>query len=214
MKKILIVEDNNDYRVIINLFIAKMGYQAITAKNSSEAITFAEAEQPDLIFMDMDLPDVGGVETTAMLKQNPKTSHIPVVACTAWLSTPLEERASKVGVATYLIKPVSPQMLKKTIEEYLKRVTRPKRGVTLAFWLALFVGLALVTESRAEDYYFYEGPKGELVISNKEPPPGSKIIKRLPGMADKEVPQAQAEEPAKPQPKIQPEGSPKPSKTK
>ena len=80
------------------------------------------------------------------------------------------------------------------------------------FCFAFLLGLAVVTQGRAEDYYFYEGPKGELVISNKEPPPGSKIIKRLPGVTDKEVPQAQG--PGKPQPNVQTEGSPKPSKNK
>jgi len=54
--------------------------------------------------MDMQLPDVDGVKTTAMLKQNPKTSHIPVVACTAWMSVLLEKKASKLGIATYLNK--------------------------------------------------------------------------------------------------------------
>ena len=80
--------------------------------------------------------------------------------------------------------------------------------------IALFAGLAVVTQGQAEDYYFYEGPKGELVISNKEPPPGSKIIKRLPGVTDKETPQAQAQEPGKSQPNVQTEATPKPSKTK
>src|SRR4029450_8532473 len=102
----------------MNLFITKMGYRAITAKNSYEAITSAEAEGPDLIFMDMKLPDVDGVNTTAMLKQNPKTSRIPVVALTAWMSALREGKASKVGIATYLIKPVSLQMLKEAIDEY------------------------------------------------------------------------------------------------
>src|SRR5262245_45878873 len=120
-KKILIVEDNNDSLEILNLFITSMGHQAIKAKNSNEAMAFAEAEGPDLIFMDMQLPDVDGVKTTAMLKQNPKTSHIPVVALTGWMSALLEEKASKVGIATYLIKPVSPQILKETIEEYTSR---------------------------------------------------------------------------------------------
>ena len=82
----------------------------------------------------------------------------------------------------------------------------------LAVCFALFLGLTVVTQGLAEDYYFYEGPKGELVISNKEPPPGTKIIKRVPGTTDRETPQAQ--EPAKPQPNPQPEGSPKPSKNK
>ena len=113
MKKILIVEDNSDYREIMSLSITKMGYRVIPAKDSCEAIAFAEAEGPDLIFMDMQLPDVDGVNTTAMLKQNPKTSRIPVVALTAWMSALWEERASKVGIATYLIKPVSLQMLKR-----------------------------------------------------------------------------------------------------
>jgi response regulator RpfG family c-di-GMP phosphodiesterase len=56
--------------------------------------------------------------TTAMLKQNPKTSRIPVVALTAWMSALSEEKGLKVGITTYLMKPVSLQMLKKTIEEH------------------------------------------------------------------------------------------------
>jgi hypothetical protein len=84
----------------------------------------------------------------------------------------------------------------------------------LAIWFALFVGLAVVTQVHAEDYYFYEGPKGELVISNNEPPPRSQIIKRVHGATDRETPQAQAQEPGKTPPTAQPEGSPKPSKEK
>ena len=120
MKKILIVEDNKDSLEILGLFITKIGHQVIKACNSKEAITYAEAERPDLIFMDMQLPDVDGVKTTAMLKQNPKTSQIPVVALTAWMSALWEEKALKVGITTYLIKPVSLQILKETIEENTK----------------------------------------------------------------------------------------------
>ncbi len=120
-KKILIVEDNGDSREIMTLFMTKMGYQAITAKNSNEALTVAASEKPDLIFMDMDLPDVDGVKTTAMLKQNPRTSHIPVVAITAWISALWREKAARVGIATYLIKPITPQTFKETIEEYTRR---------------------------------------------------------------------------------------------
>ena len=118
MKKILIVEDNKDSREIVGLFITKIGHHPIKAKNSKEAITLAEAEKPDLIFMDMELPDVDGVKTTAILRQNPKTSHIPVVAITAWISALWQEKAEKVGITTYLLKPVSPQTLKQTIEDY------------------------------------------------------------------------------------------------
>jgi CheY-like chemotaxis protein len=120
-KKILIVEDNKDSLEILGLRITAIGYQVIKAKNSKEAVTYAEAEGPDLIFMDLDLPDADGIKTTAILKKNPKTSHIPVVAVTAWMSALSEEKAGKVGILTYLIKPVSPQTLKETIEEYTKR---------------------------------------------------------------------------------------------
>jgi CheY-like chemotaxis protein len=130
MKKILIVEDDSDFREILHRFIIKLGHHTIKARNSKEAIECAEAEQPDLIFMDLDLPDADGIKTTAILRQNPKTSHIPVVAITAWISALWQEEAEKVGIATYLIKPISArairvravmrvfQMLKETIEEY------------------------------------------------------------------------------------------------
>jgi hypothetical protein len=75
----------------------------------------------------------------------------------------------------------------------------------------LFVGLAAVTQSQAEDYYIYQTPNGALVITNKEPPPGSKIIKRIsfPDATDSEVPQGQP--PNNPQPNGLTEASPKPS---
>ena len=130
-KKILIVEDNNDSSEILGLFITKIGHRSIKARNSNEAITLAEAEQPDLIFMDVALPEVDGIKTTAIFRQNPKTSHIPVIALTAWMSALWQEKAEKVGITTYLIKPVSPQTLKKTIEEYtsqsLVRNSSPRR---------------------------------------------------------------------------------------
>ena len=117
-KKILIVEDNNDSRAILVLMLTNMGYQAIQAQNSKEAIACAEAEQPALIFMDVGLPDCDGINTSAILKQNRKTSHIPIVALTAWMSELWREKASRVGIKTYLSKPVSPQTSNQTIEEF------------------------------------------------------------------------------------------------
>ncbi len=124
-KKILIVEDNKDSLEILGLRVTAIGYQVIKARNSKEAITYAEAEGPDLIFMDMGLPDVDGVKTTATLKQNPKTSRIPVVALTAWMSELWRDKASRVGIVSYVLKPVSPQTLKETIEEYTRGSLRP-----------------------------------------------------------------------------------------
>lgn len=117
VKKILIVEDNNASREILVLRLRSMGYQAIEAQNSKEALARAGSEKPDLIFMDMGLPEIDGIRTSAMLKQNPETSHIPIVALTAWISELWQEKASRVGIVKYLLKPISPQILRQTIEE-------------------------------------------------------------------------------------------------
>ena len=117
-KKILVVEDHPDCREILALLLTQIGYHVIKAQNSKDAIVLAEVEEPALIFMDMELPDVDGIRTSALLKQNPKTSHIPIVALTAWMSELWREKASKVGIKTYLLKPVSSRMLKEAIEEF------------------------------------------------------------------------------------------------
>ncbi len=132
-KKILIVEDNSDSREILGLFITRLGHEVIKACNSKEAIACAEAEEPDLIFMDMNLPDVDGVKTTAILKQNPKTARIPVVAVTAWMSEISREKALKVGIIDYQLKPVSPHVLKQTIEKFTKGSFDPAHNRSFVF---------------------------------------------------------------------------------
>src|SRR5262245_23874461 len=132
-KKILIVEDNKDSREILGLRVTTIGFQAIKAHNSKEAIMYAETEEPDLIFMDLDLPDLDGIKTTAILKQNPKTSHIPVVALTAWISELWREKALKVGIVDYQLKPVSPQVLRQTIEKFTKASPNPADSRSFRF---------------------------------------------------------------------------------
>ena len=139
-KKILIVEDNEDSLEILGLRVTAIGYQVIKARNSKEAIAFAEAEGPDLIFMDMELPDADGIKTTATLKQNPKTSHIPVVALTAWMCELWREKALKVGIVSYLLKPVSPQTLKQTIEKFTNGSPSPADNRPLEFSSPYWIG--------------------------------------------------------------------------
>ena len=76
--KILIVEDQPDWRQLLALFLRSMGHQTIEVENGQEAISRVATAQPDLIFMDLRLPDMDGVEVTATLKRNPETSQIPI----------------------------------------------------------------------------------------------------------------------------------------
>jgi len=116
-EKILIVEDNTDCREILVYYLQLMGYQALEAANGREALLSALAEHPDVIFMDLGLPDMDGTQAAAVIKKNPDTSHIPIVAVTAWDTALWKEKAFKAGITKYLLKPVSPLILKETIEE-------------------------------------------------------------------------------------------------
>jgi two-component system cell cycle response regulator DivK len=122
-QKILVVEDNPDSREIIALILQRMGHDVIEAHDSKEAIACAAAESPDLIFMDLGLPDVDGIKTTAALKKNPDTSHIPVVALTAWFRELSEQKAVEAGIVEFLTKPALPAMLTEVLQRFSKTKT-------------------------------------------------------------------------------------------
>jgi two-component system cell cycle response regulator DivK len=117
-QKILIVEDNADSREILALLLRRMEYLVIEAHDSKEAMARAAAERPDLIFMDLGLPDVDGLKTTAALKRSAEIAHIPVVALTAWFDELWKQKALDAGVVEYLTKPAMPVMLKGIIDRF------------------------------------------------------------------------------------------------
>src|SRR5512138_1879825 len=110
-QKILIVEDNPDLSQLLAFYLSDAGYETSRAGNSAQAISKALAERPDLIITDLYLPDMNAVETTAILKQDPATSAIPVIVLTAATVGEWKTKALKAGVAKYLIKPISPTAL-------------------------------------------------------------------------------------------------------
>lgn len=118
--KILVVEDHPDSREVLVLQLRRMSFkEIIEAERGEEGIDKALTEGPDLIIMDLGLPGMNGIEATARLKQNPQTAHIPVIALTAWREEDFKDRALKAGIAEYLTKPTSPQVLKTVIERLL-----------------------------------------------------------------------------------------------
>jgi two-component system cell cycle response regulator DivK len=118
-KKILVVEDRDDARTILVTLLRRFcGYETIEAANGTEAIAKAVAEKPDLILMDLDLPDISGIEAAKAVKENPDTAHIPIVAQTAWSYRQWKEKVLRVGIVGYLEKPVSMELMKETIERF------------------------------------------------------------------------------------------------
>ena len=119
-KRILVVEDRDDSRTILVAMVSRFcGYETIEAANGAEAIEKAAAEKPDLILMDLDLPDISGIDAAKAVKENPNTAHIPIVAQTAWSSRQWKGKVLRIGMVDYLEKPVSMELIKATIEKFI-----------------------------------------------------------------------------------------------
>ena len=119
--RILVVEDRDDLRTILVGILRRFcGYETIEAANGAEAIEKAVSEKPDLILMDLDLPDISGIDAAKAVKENPNTAHIPIVAQTAWSSRQWKGRVLRMGMVDYLEKPVSMELMKATIEKFIR----------------------------------------------------------------------------------------------
>ena len=119
-KRILIVEDNLDLTYILLRLVENAGYDSILAVNGQEAVDMAASQQPDLILMDIMMPVMDGIEATRQIRQNPKTSSIPVIAVTAMSSVRDKERCLENGCNDYMSKPFTPSQLTAKIQQVLK----------------------------------------------------------------------------------------------
>jgi two-component system cell cycle response regulator DivK len=117
-KRILVVEDDPDNRRIVAKVLSVEGYHVIEATDGIEALAQARAERPDLILMDLALPNVDGWEATRRLKSDPETRSIPVVALTAVAMRGDEEQARAAGCDDYLPKPARPAAIRAVVKKY------------------------------------------------------------------------------------------------
>jgi len=107
-QRVLLVEDNEDNRTIYSTVLRYLGYQVIEAQDGLEAVALARSERPDLILMDISIPGIDGWEATRVLRQDPSTRAVPIVALTAHALADDRERASTAGFTSYLTKPIEP----------------------------------------------------------------------------------------------------------
>lgn len=125
MAKILLVEDNEMNRDMLSRRLTRKGYEVTTAIDGKEGLDYARTELPDLIIMDMSLPVIDGWTATAMLKQDPKTQHIPVIGFSAHAMIGDREKGMKAGCDDYDTKPVEFPRLIAKIEALLKSAATP-----------------------------------------------------------------------------------------
>jgi CheY-like chemotaxis protein len=116
-KKILIIDDHFDVRRVLTITLRHLNYETCDAADASAGIKMSLAENPDLILMDLSLPDSSGLETAKRIKENSKTSHIPIVACSGWKSDEIVAQAAEAGIIEFLAKPISPEQLAEVIEK-------------------------------------------------------------------------------------------------
>jgi CheY-like chemotaxis protein len=121
MAKILLIEDNEMNRDMLSRRLTKGGYEVITASDGKRAISTAQTESPNLILMDMSLPEMDGWEATRRLKSDAATRHIPVIALTAHAMVSDRYKALEAGCDDYDTKPIEFQRLMGKIASLLTR---------------------------------------------------------------------------------------------
>jgi two-component system, cell cycle response regulator DivK len=117
-KTILLVEDNNDSRVIYATCLESSGYRVLEARRGEAGVELARDRLPDLILMDLHLPGLSGLDAARMLKADPSTAHIPIVAVTAGASE-LNEELRAAGCEALLAKPVDPLAVRDAVRDRL-----------------------------------------------------------------------------------------------
>jgi len=119
-KRVLIVEDNDLNMKLFRDLLEAHGYGTLHTRDGMEVLELARKEKPDLILMDIQLPEVSGLEVTKWLKNDAELKHIPVIAVTAFAMKGDEEKIRSGGCEDYLSKPISVSLFVTTIKKYLE----------------------------------------------------------------------------------------------
>ncbi|MFW6173450.1 MAG: response regulator [Elusimicrobiota bacterium] len=119
-KTVLVVDDSKFVLMAIKNTLKKEGYKVVFAESGEEAIVKAKQERPDLILLDITLPGIDGIKTCFKLKNDSKTSSIPVVMCTSKSLIKEIDRAYSVGAEGYITKPIDSANLKEKVKNTIK----------------------------------------------------------------------------------------------
>jgi two-component system cell cycle response regulator DivK len=119
-KTILIVEDNELNMKLFNDLLEAHGYKTVQTRSGVEALELTRKHRPDLILMDIQLPEISGLEVTKQIKDDPTLRHIPVIAITAFAMKGDEEKILQGGCEAYLSKPISIVKFLETVRKHLK----------------------------------------------------------------------------------------------
>jgi two-component system cell cycle response regulator DivK len=117
--RILVIEDNEDNRQIIRDLLTSLGYELIEAVDGVEGVAMTQSHRPDLILMDIQLPEIDGYEATRRIRAIPELADVPIIAVTSYALSGDEAKARSAGCDGYVAKPFSPRELLAKIHEFL-----------------------------------------------------------------------------------------------
>ena len=130
-RPILVVEDNEDNRIVYTTILRHGGFDVIEARTGTEGVALARERRPALVLMDISLPELDGWAATRMLKRDPDTAHIPIIALTAHALPEDRRRSEDAGCDGHLAKPIEPVAVLAEVRRWLARGTpelpRPER---------------------------------------------------------------------------------------
>ncbi len=121
MAKVLIIEDNPANMKLTSLLMRHAGHTVLCAIDAEHGLTMAHAEQPDLILMDIQLPGMDGFAATSLLKQDPATATIPIIALTSMAMKEDQKKSEIAGCDGYIAKPLRYQELYAVIDALLAK---------------------------------------------------------------------------------------------
>ncbi len=129
-RTVLIVDDYPDALDVWEMYLSAEGFRVLTAATGRQALATASAGNPDLIVLDLDLPDLSGFDVARELRAQPATRHIPLIAATGHSHVVLQDRAMQSGFDSIIVKPCDPDALVVEIERLLSAHDAPPSSPT------------------------------------------------------------------------------------
>lgn len=120
MPRILIIEDNEDNRDLLSRRLRRHGFDVISAAEGQTGLAMVRTESPDLVLLDLNMPDVDGWQVCQMIKSDPQIQHVPIIATTAHEVPGNRERLLQLGCTDYHTKPIQLPVLLSQIESILR----------------------------------------------------------------------------------------------
>jgi two-component system cell cycle response regulator DivK len=118
--KAILVEDNENNRYLLRLLLEHAGFVVVTASNGKSVAALAHREKPDVILLDIQMPEMDGYEVAATLKSDPVLAAIPIVGVSSFAMPGDRDKAMNAGFAGYIEKPVDPAQFAKTVKKFFE----------------------------------------------------------------------------------------------